>query len=280
MARPFVKSVGGKKRLLPQLLEMLPVGFENMHYCEPFVGGGALYFAVRDKLTHPAKLRDMNSALVDAYRAVRDDVEVLVEHLGALAVEHAAQPAETYALAREVFNLSASGTTQLSSTERSAVFIYLNKTCFNGLFRENKRGEFNVPMGSYKNPTICDAEGLRAASSALSGVGLACGDFGGLALDLFNAPAHFIYLDSPYAPVNEQSFTGYVRQGFGPDDQERLRRIFGELDRAGHRLMLSNSPAAAALYDGYRVDVVRAPRSVNSKSSERGLVDEIVVRNY
>jgi DNA adenine methylase len=278
--RPFCKMVGGKTRLLPQLVEMLPPDFEKMHYCEPFVGGGALYFAIYEHLEWGASLSDSNAALISTYKVVRDDVEVLIEHLDALSLEHTARPEKTYAMAREAFNFLISGTTQLSATERAALFVYLNKTCFNGVYRENKRGEFNVPMGSYANPSICDAEGLRIASAALSrNVGIVDGDFQTV-LRAGKFVRSFCYMDPPYAPVNAQSFTGYVRHGFSHDDQQRLRCVFGELDQAGHKLMLSNSPAAAALYDGYHIETVRATRSVNSKGSGRGLVDEIVVRNY
>jgi DNA adenine methylase len=277
-ARPFVKSVGGKTRLLPELISRLPSNIANMRYCETFAGGGALYFAIEDHLRRAPRgplLGDANAALINAYLAVRDDVEELVLQLSELQAAHAELGAECYATAREAFNAG-----DCRKIEHAALFIYLNKTCFNGLFRVNKSGAFNVPMGSYDNPSICDAEGLRAASAALQGADILWAEYRTCLYNLLSGDDNFVFFDPPYVPVADGSFTAYTPEGFGETAQRGLSQTFRELDAAGCKLMLSNSPAAAALYDGYHIETVRAPRSVNSKGGGRGLVDEIVVRNY
>lgn len=279
MTKPFVKHVGGKTRLLPDLLRMLPDDLEHHTYCEPFLGGGALYFELFnvERIRRSAILRDKNRALINTYVAVRDDVETVIENCGGLFHGH---DAEQYELARDAFNASMDGATSLSPTEHAAIYIYLNKTCFNGLYRVNRHGHFNVPIGAFKGPRAVDAESLRKASSTLAGAVLECASFEDLPSRLENSS--FVYLDPPYMPIGNQSFTSYTAGGFGLEDQQRLRRVFGELNLRGHKLMLSNSSAARSLYEdgGYRIDTVRAPRSVNSRGTGRGLVEEIVVRNY
>ena len=266
-ARPFLKWAGGKSKLLPTLLEAIDYSvLVDFKYCEPFLGGGALFFEI---LPTEALLRDANARLVNAYTIVRDQLDALVESLRELQASHCL---DQYKLAREALN-----TGKLESVDEAAVFVYLNKTCFNGVYRVNAGGDFNVPMGRYENPRVLDEPALRAASAALQGATLEVGDFRDLPGRL--PGTCFVYLDPPYWP-GQNGFTTYVPGGFGLEDQLRLREVFGELDRRGHKLLLSNSPAARHLYEDYRVDVVRAPRSVNSKGGERGLVEEILVRNF
>lgn len=268
---PFVKWAGGKSRLLPQLRPLLPPGVELMRHVEPFMGGAAMFFALRPKR---ALLCDINPALLGTYHAVRDQVDCVIPHLRRLARTH---DTGTYYEMRERYNQ----TRTLSDAERAALFIYLNKTCFNGLHRVNRRGEFNVPVGRYAKPAILDVETLLAASAQLRGADLRCGGF---ELLLTAAkPGDFIYFDPPYEPVSEtSSFTAYAQDGFRREDQLRLRDVFRVLDRRGCKLMLSNSdvPFIRELYRDYHVRTVCAPRAINSDASRRGPVSEVVVRNY
>jgi DNA adenine methylase len=266
-----VKWAGGKSKLLPQLRPLLPPGIELMRHVEPFVGGGAMFFAMRPRR---ALLCDINPALLGTYKAVRDELAAVVTHLECLARNH---DAKAYYHVRERYNRART----LPEAERAAIFIYLNKTCFNGLHRVNRRGEFNVPVGSYIKPRILDGEGLAAASELLRGTELRCAGFE----TLLSAakPGDFIYLDPPYEPVsNTASFTAYSQEGFGREDQLRLRDVFRVLDRRGCKLMLSNSDVQFVrdLYAGYPVTRVSALRAINSDPSKRGPVHEIVVRNY
>jgi DNA adenine methylase len=242
-----------------------------MRHVEPFVGGGALFFSRRPRR---ALLSDINPALVATYAAIRDDVESVIDTLGLLARQHSK---DRYYEVRERYNHRKRG----PASKRAAMFIYLNKTCFNGLHRVNRKGEFNVPAGSYKNPRILNEGGLRTASVALRGADLRCASFDAL---LESAkPGDFLYFDPPYEPVSRTaSFTSYARDGFKQEDQARLRDVFAALDRRGCKLMLSNSdvPLIRELYRGFSVDTVAAPRAINCNGKGRGKVTEIVVRNY
>lgn len=268
--KPFIKWAGGKGRLLSQLEPLLPEGVERMRYVEPFLGGGALFF--RRRPAH-AILADLNAALVHTYEAVRDEVDCVIAHLARLARAHST---ERYYQIRERYNAGG-----LSRAEHAATFIYLTKTCFNGLHRVNKKGEFNVAAGCYKNPRILDEDTLRAASHALSNAELRHASFD--ALLEYARPGDFVYFDPPYAPVSKTAcFTSYAEDGFGPEDQVRLRDVYRALDRRGCRLMLSNSdvPFIRDLYRDYRINTVTALRSISGDAAKRGPVNEVVVRNY
>ncbi|MGF1466536.1 MAG: DNA adenine methylase [Sandaracinaceae bacterium] len=268
---PFVKWVGGKGKLVAQLVPLLPPGVDAMRHVEPFAGGAALFFARRPER---ALLADINVPLIDTYRMVRDRVEEVIEAL----VEHAEHHDKGhYYRVRDRYNEARGAATPA----RAAMFLYLNRTCFNGLHRVNRKGEFNVPAGRYRNPRILDPERLRAASGELRGAELVQDGFEGL---LRRArPGDFIYLDPPYAPTSATArFTSYASGGFGAEDQVRLRDVFVELGRRGCRCMLSNSdvPFIRELYAGFPVTTVAAPRAVNCDGRGRGLVSEVVVRNY
>ncbi|MCZ6807090.1 MAG: DNA adenine methylase [Deltaproteobacteria bacterium] len=266
-----MKWAGGKGRLLSQLRPLLPPGVACMRHVEPFVGGGALFFA---RAPERALLTDINPALVATYAAIRNDVQNVIQGLRGLAGHHSK---ESYYQVRERYNEGH----RLSASTRAAMFIYLNKTCFNGLHRVNRKGEFNVPVGSYKNPRILNENGLYAASYALQAVHLACVGFESL---LESAkPGDFVYFDPPYEPVSETArFTSYARNGFTREDQTRLRDVYHALDRRGCKLMLSNSdvPFIRELYQDFRTDTVAAPRAINCNAKKRGKVSEVVVRNY
>jgi DNA adenine methylase len=242
-----------------------------MRHVEPFAGGAALFFALQPER---ALLCDINPALVGTYESVRDQVQDVVTHLSRLARAH---DDKSYYLVRERYNRARS----ISDAERAAIFIYLNKTCFNGLHRVNRRGEFNVPIGRYARPTILDQSALQVASAQLRRAELRCGSF---ELLLTAAkPGDFVYFDPPYEPVSgTANFTAYAQDGFRREDQLRLRDVFRVLDRRGCKLMLSNSnaPFVRELYTGYRIDSVSAARAINSDASKRGPVEELVVRNY
>jgi DNA adenine methylase len=270
-ASPIVKWVGGKTKILSQLLPLLPKGADLMRHVEPFVGGGAMFFARRPTR---ALLCDTNAHLCATYEAVRDDVQSVIECLRVLAQGH---DAERYYKLRHRYNHA----TKLARSERAALFLYLNKTCFNGLHRVNLRGEFNVPAGRYTNPRILDEALLRAASRELARAELSCQGFE--ALVAHAKPGDFIYFDPPYEPVSRTAnFTAYSRDGFTREDQGRLRDVFTELDRRRCKLMLSNSdvPFIRDLYRAFQIDTVAAPRAINCDAKRRGLVSEVVVRNY
>lgn len=271
-ASPFLKWVGGKGRLLSQLVPLLPAGVAERRHVEPFVGGGAFFF---HQAPGRALLSDVNPALVTTYVAIRDDVEGVIAALESLAAEHSKV---AYYGVRERYNTHPK---QRTPAEHAAMFIYLNKTCFNGLHRVNRRGEFNVPAGEYKNPRILDEACLRAASAALRGADIRCQGFEALIRDA--RPGDFVYFDPPYVPVSDTaSFTSYAKDGFDDDDQVRLRDVFRELDRRGAKLMLSNSdvPRLHELYAGYKIDLVAAARAINCDATKRGAVTEVVIRNY
>ncbi len=268
-ARPFLKWAGGKSRLLKQYSPLFPRRDQIRRYYEPFLGSAAVFFHLQPK---DALLADVNENLVEIYRVVQNDVEDLVDLLGRYINDE-----------DEFYRVRSQRPAELTSVERAARLIYLNKTCYNGLYRENKRGEFNVPFGRYKNPAICDPTRLRIASSALQGVDLQVGDF-----DKIVAPADsgdFVYFDPPYAPLSTTSnFTSYNRHGFDEDDQRRLSAAFDDLSSRGCLLMLSNSNARLVheLYGGkkYRLIEIKARRSINSKANGRGPVTELLIINY
>jgi len=271
--RPFLKWVGGKGQLLEELLARVEKAKPFGRYHEPFVGGGALFFELtrRGWLGRKrAYLSDNNANLMDTYRGVRDQVEELI---GLLLDHKANHDKEYYYRVRSVM--------PESLPERAARIIYLNKTCFNGLFRENSKGEFNVPVGRYKNPLICDGENLRACSAVLKKTELAVRPFESV-LDHVKS-GDLVYFDPPYVPVSKtSSFTSYDKAGFGEDAQRRLAKVFKQLDDRGVRVLLSNSMTDLVkdLYQEYTIDKVFATRSVNSRADRRGKIAEALVRNY
>ena len=267
--RPVLKWAGGKRQLLPELLARLPQSFNGYH--EPFVGGGAVFFElVAQGRIATAYLSDANPSLIDVYLGLRDGVDDVIAALRQHRYER-----DYY------YQMRALRPADLSLPQRAARIIYLNKTCYNGLYRENRRGQFNVPFGRYKNPTICDEPNLRAAARALQGADIARQHFSTV-LD-HARPGDFVYFDPPYHPLSPTAnFTAYDRHGFGPHDQRRLRDVFAALGERGVRAMLSNSdtPFVRELYSGFRVDQVYVARAVNSKANGRGKVAEVIVWNY
>lgn len=280
---PILKWAGGKSRLLPELTSRIPEDIrialetptasgirarsKQARYFEPFSGGAALFFRLRPER---ARLTDTNAELIHLYQVVRDDVEALIEDLG----RHRHERTYFYAV-------RAQQPEELGRIERASRMMFLNRTCFNGLWRVNRRGQFNVPFGAYTNPNLCPADRLRAVSEALQGVELLHTDFekaveGAKAND-------FVYFDPPYVPLTKTAnFTAYTGQGFGIEEQERLAQLFNTLTRRKVRCMLSNSdtPLVRELFAGHRIDGVLAPRTISRKGSAREPVGEVIVCNF
>jgi DNA adenine methylase len=266
--RPFLKWAGGKSQLLEQFGPLLPRAGSYVRYIEPFIGSGALFFHLRPA---SAELSDVNREIVDCYRAVRNRPHDVIRELEKHRHDE-----------RHYYDVRANVPTKLA--ERAARTIYLNKTGYNGLYRVNSSGRFNVPMGRYANPGFQSPTlfaTIRACSRALVSARLSPGDFEAALKDA--GKGDFVYLDPPYVPVSETSdFTSYARGGFGWAEQERLAEVCRTLWRRGAMLMLSNSDTQSvrALYRDFRVDVVHASRSINSRGAKRGKVREVVVRNF
>jgi len=264
---PFVKWAGGKRSIVGELRARLPEQFND--YWEPFVGGGALFFALHKQLRR-AHLSDSNAELMTAYSVVQRRREELIERLR----EHAGRHCKDY-----YYTVRA----QQESADEVAVaarLIYLNRTCYNGLYRVNSRGEFNVPFGKYKNPAIADKANVMACSRALEGVELRACEFS----EIKPRRGDFVYCDPPYHPLNSSSFTTYTRGNFTEEDQVRLAGFAARTRNRRVCVMLSNSNTAfiRELYSerGFKLDVVLAPRLVNSRAAGRGAVEELIIRGY
>lgn len=266
---PILKWAGGKKQLLGEILPRLP---EKMRtYYEPFVGGGAVFFALAaEGRFRRAVISDANPELTNLYTVVRDDLNALCE---ALEPHQAEAANDTW-----FYHVRSWNPEDLSPVERAARILFLNKTCFNGLYRVNRRGEFNVPFGKYKNPKVLDPKKLSAASQALQGVEIRCSDFWDIAMEAGRGDG--IYFDPPYVPVSKTaSFNTYFKDAFGDDTQARLVEAYRRCCSRGATAVMSNSdcPTTRELYSGLEVETVHASRAINSKASRRGPVTELLV---
>ncbi len=276
-ASPFVKWAGGKGQLLAQFEPHFPAQFGG--YVEPFAGGGAVFFHLYNQGRLEGKnvvLLDRLEELINCYRVIQSQVEALI---AALRRHEPHKLDEEYYYEVRAWDRQA-GYEERGDVERAARFIYLNRTCYNGLYRVNRQGQFNVPFGRYRNPTVCDAANLRAVQRALQGVKLMTGDFA-RCLDVARA-GDLVYLDPPYHPLSDTaSFTSYTARDFGVPDQRRLAALFRALDRRGCRVMLSNSATdlIRELYGGYDQKEVQAIRAISSKADGRGAVAELLVMN-
>ena len=267
--RPFIKWAGGKRQLLPELLRHVPAQFGR--YFEPFVGGGALFFALRPAAAPaPALLTDVNERLIRTYRGVKNDVEDVIARLASYDRHHE----ESFFYRLRDLDIDAQ-----TDSEVAAWFIYLNKVGFNGLYRVNRQNRFNVPFGRHKNPTICDEATLRACSAALAAATIEKADFGAAVASA--RAGDLVYFDPPYVPLSvTSSFTSYTSAGFGSDEQIRLRNLALELKRRGVHVLLSNSsaPLVRELYAAdFCITEVSATRLVNSKATGRGAITELVI---
>lgn len=268
-ARPFVKWVGGKGQLVARLQNKMPDKYSR--YFEPFLGGGALFFRL---MPRKAFLSDINDELINTYEVVRDDVEGLIRELRKHRHDE-----EYFYQVRNWDRLE--DYLEISPARRASRFIFLNKTCFNGLHRVNSKGFFNVPFGDYSNPSILDAANLRRCSAVLKGSIIRKASY--LSVEASAKSGDFVYFDPPYAPLSAtSSFTSYTSSGFSSADQEQLRDLCVRLDRKGVFFMLSNSsaPLILDLYNSFNLSLVDAKRSINSKGNGRGAVKEVIVTNY
>ena len=269
IARPFIKWAGGKAKLIEQYKPFLPQDFDC--YYEPFLGGGALFFHLAPQLQAQGKkayLSDLNPELVNVYQCVQGQVEALIAQLAEHQVNH-----------DKAWYYKVRANLETDPVKRAARFIYLNKTCFNGLYRENSQGLFNVPMGRYKNPRICAPDLLRPASAALQIADIAQQPFTAV-LDYAKTPLDFVYFDPPYHPLSSTSrFTAYSRYSFAEKEQVDLRDAIAQLAARKVRVLASNSdcPFIRELYEGFQVETITAARSINSKASKRGKITEVLL---
>ncbi|MAA77753.1 MAG: hypothetical protein CL916_00720 [Deltaproteobacteria bacterium] len=271
IAKPFLKWVGGKRRVLPEIFKDMPSHFQ--HYYEPFIGGGALFFYMRSHgllMDNMITISDANLRLIRTYKAIRDDVNGVIERLLVYKERHS----------KEFFyDLRAVDIDRKrSDADVAAWMIYLNKTGFNGLYRVNKKNKFNTPFGRYTNPKICDIENLRACNHALQGVEIVHAYFDHIHDRVKRDD--FVYFDPPYVPLSvTSSFTSYTNDGFGSLEQTILRDLASEIKQRGAFVTLSNSdhPFVRELYTGFKMRSIQVGRSINSKSTARGKVGELII---
>jgi DNA adenine methylase len=270
---PFVKWVGGKRQLMDSIMEAMPKNIKNYTYVEPFIGGGAVLFHIQPE---NAIINDFNSELINVYNVVKDNIEELIIDLK----KHKNESEYFY----HIRSLDRSEDfAKIGKIQRASRLIYLNKTCYNGLYRVNNAGEFNSPFGRYKNPNIVNEPVLRAVSTYLNSnkVRVFSGDYDDVLKELDKNS--FVYLDPPYHPISESSnFTGYVQGGWNIFDQARLREACDELTKRGVKFLLSNSASGFIKdqYRNYNISTVKATRSINVDAEKRGEVDELLIRNY
>lgn len=269
-ARPFIKWAGGKTQLLAQLIQFYPPKGSVERYIEPFLGSGAVYFHFKAMVAPKhALLWDNNRELIESFQAVKDEVGKVIKQLEKFRKQHSKD-----------FFLAMREKTPISIASKAARLIYLNKTCFNGLYRVNSRGVFNVPFGKYQNPGIFNEVLLHQASQQLAGAKIEARDF--RLLELHAKSGDFVYFDPPYHPRSKTAFfTSYTRDSFGVEDQKELAALYRALDKKGCLLMLSNSdtPLIRELYQDFDIRVVSARRNINSRVDRRGEINELVVLN-
>jgi len=300
-AKPFLKWAGGKTQLIFQLESRLPDYVLDSkvieRYVEPFVGGGAIFFFLKSNyLVKDSFLIDVNPELIMAYKVVQKNHLKLISLLKEMEDDHLQKSEEdrkqNYYLIRDDYNKQLQQINHdaynIEWIQRAAYLIFLNKTCYNGLFRLNRNGEFNVPFGRYRNPNICDEANLKLAHQALENTKLLSADFS-VAGDFIEKDS-LVYLDPPYRPLNSTShFTSYSRQGFDEQDQIKLAQFFKEMDKKGSYLIMSNSDPKNQdqnddffdkLYSGYNIERVPAKRNINTNPDKRGPINELIIRNY
>ncbi|MGQ4647339.1 Dam family site-specific DNA-(adenine-N6)-methyltransferase [Lyngbya aestuarii] len=268
--RPFLKWAGGKNRLIQQYENYFPQTFTT--YYEPFLGGGAVFFYLsQQRLPLSAVLSDINQELINVYCCLKNDPEQVILFLSEHQQKHSPE-----------YYYQVRSNSEGSIFQKAARIIYLNKTCFNGLYRENAKGEFNVPLGRYKNPKICDPALLRSVSAALENVYLESRSFQDV-VHYAKGSNDFVYFDPPYHPVSSTSnFTAYSRYSFNRAEQVNLRNVFVSLASRGVKVMLSNSdcPFIRELYHGFSIHTVSASRVINSNAKKRGRITEVLITSY
>lgn len=272
LAAPVLKWVGGKRQLMDEIRQLVPKSYTT--YYEPFIGGGAVLF---DLQPDKAVVNDINGELINLYEIIKNDVDALIEDL-----KRHENTSEYFYNIREL-DRNKEVYEGLSSVKKASRIVYLNKTCFNGLFRVNKAGEFNTPFGKYKNPNIVDEVTLRAVNKYFNRakIKITNNDFEECLKGI--RKGSFVYLDPPYDPIsNSANFTGYDKGGFNRDEQVRLKKICDKLNKRGVKFLLSNSSTdfIKELYKEYDIKIVKAKRAINSNGDSRGDVDEVLIRNY
>lgn len=291
IAKPFVKWVGGKTQLLEEVKKSLPKNLKDragLTYVEPFIGGGAVMFWILQEYPNieRAIINDINAELICTYRVVKHNVISLIEELERLQSEYIPLESnarkEYYNIKRKAFN-----SRNISDIETAALFIFLNRTCFNGLYRVNSKGEFNVPHGKYANPRICDRDNLLAASRVLQKVEIICGDFA--QTEQYAGPDTIFYFDPPYKPITDtSSFTSYAKDGFNDEEQIRLRDFCTRIARHKAQFVASNSDPKEEnttetffdmIYHEFTIKRVSAARMINSNPNGRGAISEIMISN-
>lgn len=286
-SKPFVKWVGGKGQLLSQLDALLPSSFAsipNITYIEPFVGGGAMLFHMLQTYSNiqRAVINDLNKPLITCYQIIRDNPQELIQelsHIQSVYIPLSEERRKAYYLSvRHTFN-----TQSQDAISQAASLIFLNRTCFNGLYRENKSGHFNVPFGKYTSPTICDETTIMEDSRLLQNVEIICGDY--QQTKQYIQGNTFFYFDPPYRPLNTtSSFNDYTKVKFNDDEQRRLKEFCDEMNNNHCNFMLSNSACSdgffETLYQNYDIHRVQASRSINANPEKRGKLTELVICNY
>jgi len=266
----LIKWAGGKRQLIPQLKKYFPSKIER--YFEPFVGGGGIaFYIIENYKPKSVYLSDSNEELINAYNVTKSSVNSLIERLEHYKKSHSKS---------FYYAIRSQDPKALSPIERATRFIYLNKTCYNGLYRVNSKNEFNVPMGSYKTPKIYNEEELKNISNLLKNSKIETKDFYQIKDKV--KKGDFVYFDPPYYPLKRESFTTYTKENFLEKDQIRLAKLFSILDKKGVKVMESNSDTSfiRELYKKYNIRVVRANRMINSNSKGRGKINEVIITNY
>ena len=292
--KPFIKWVGGKGQLLSEINKLYPVelGKNIKKYAEIFVGGGAVLFDILSKYKlDEVYISDKNLELINTYKSIRDNVDILIKSLKGMEEQYIPLNNENrkdyYYKKREEYN-SLKINSEVNNIEKAVLFIFLNKTCFNGLYRVNKKGEFNVPMGAYKKPKICDEENLKNVSLALKKVKIIYADY--RESESFIDEKTFVYIDPPYRPLNiTSSFTSYTENDFNDKEQIELAEYINVLNKKGAKIVISNSDPKNndiddnffdELYDNYNINRVKATRMLNSNARLRGAINELLITNY
>ncbi|WP_281679844.1 DNA adenine methylase [Synergistes jonesii] len=292
--KPFLKWAGGKGQLLSEIEKYYPfAGGEITKYAEPFVGGGAVLFDILNKYeVQDVYISDINSELINTYLVIRDKVNSLIDTLLQMQSEYLPLDEESrkksYLARRTRFNFLKVNYNDILNVEKAALLIFLNKTCFNGLYRVNKKGLFNVPKGAYKSPLICDEKNLHAISEKLNNAVIVCGDY--KESWSFIDKKTFVYIDPPYRPLTDTAnFTAYTEYLFGDKEQIRLARFARELTEKGAKIVVSNSDPKNSncndnffekLYSGYRINRVEASRMINCNGEARGKIRELLISNF
>ena len=292
--KPFIKWVGGKGQLLPEINKLYPIelGKNINKYAEIFLGGGAVLFDILSKYKlDEVSISDKNLELINTYKSIRDNVDILIKSLKGMEEQYIPLDNENrkdyYYKKREEYN-SLKINSEMNNIEKAVLFIFLNKTCFNGLYRVNKKGEFNVPMGAYKKPKICDEENLKNVSLALKKVKIIYADY--RESESFIDEKTLVYIDPPYRPLNiTSSFTSYTENDFNDKEQIELAEYINVLNKKGAKIVISNSDPKNndiddnffdKLYKNYNINRVKATRMLNSNASLRGAINELLITNY